>query len=750
MKIKSVAPSNEPFQGWLHERFGDCQAQLSVRSVMKLRSAVKDVARAVMGFVPPEIEKLTKNFENAPINANDLDFVMGWEDAEGFHQGSLERDEALQSYVARYPEQWEIVKMSLSLPRQLGRHASAFVLASKPISDFIPLTTVSGEKVTAFSGAEVEAVGGLKVDLLVVKAINDIQCALELIRSRHAVVGTLDSVPAHKLVMDPVSNKPVDIWDLPSCNEVYEDISFGRTDTVFQFSTHAAKKWLQLFRFKRANGSPALSSIGNLAAFTALDRPGPLNFMLSNPEDPTIKHNLMVEYSRKVRGLRGSQDILPVFDSLLPDTFSLIIFQEQLQKIFQSLTGCTGAEAEEFRSVAAKKKMDKIAKASEFFVEKATPKIGKEKAEQVFEGMRGFASYCFNESHAVAYCVISYACAWLKHHYPQEWFCAVLGNAKKGDVEEKFWPIVKDMVLLPDLNKSADKWTIEGNLLRAPVSLCYGIGEAATKQLVDYAPYSSAEDFCKKIVEHRVKTAESADVLGKSAITIGTLYTLMVAGIADSIFDPNTSIAERLAEYHKWMKKYTNEAGFKYAKTSTDYPSPDGLGRYQLRKDVLPEYYEDFRCHIKVEKNISEDDEAKYFSYQEWDRFNHEYIKRKERIIDPDEFFMVKECVNAPRFGYKVPVPAYVNSKESFSYLGGAKTAKKLFLDVYGETVEAVMWPADDGGFPKEMDSIQAGSIIIAVLRITDPNKGFALVKVEEIREPFKKAKKAVDKKLKA
>lgn len=114
----------DPETGWLKERFGDHYAQISVDTTLKLKMAVKDVARFKLGQVPGDIEVLTKRFEMPPQNVNDFDFVMGYEtDEDGHVAGSVEWDEALKEYVRKYPSHWEIVKKCLGLSRQKGRHA---------------------------------------------------------------------------------------------------------------------------------------------------------------------------------------------------------------------------------------------------------------------------------------------------------------------------------------------------------------------------------------------------------------------------------------------------------------------------------------------------------------------------------------------------------------------------------------------------------------------------------------------------
>lgn len=725
------------WNGWLKERYRDCFAQISVNTTLKLKNAVKDVARFTLGSVPQDIEEWCKAFEVPPQGLSDEKFIIGYTNDEGYHQGSIERDEALKAYVNKYPEQWEIAKAALALPRQKGRHASAFVLSSAPISDFIPITTVSGVKVTAFTGPEVEAVGGLKYDWLVVNSILDIQNCITLIQE---TLGTKFSdltikgrkVPAHRQVIDPVSKQLVDIWELPEDMNVFENISSGKTETTFQLNTHSATQWLKYFNYKRPDGTPGINSIEAMAIFTALDRPGPLDYYVINPDDKT-KHNIMVEYARRIRGLKGSEDILPIFDKLLPETNSLIVFQEQLQRIYQNLTGCTGAEAEEFRSNIAKKKKEKVDAAYKFFVEKAAKKIGKEGAESVWQGLATFGQYGFNKSHAHSYATISYTCAWLLHHYPLQWWCAVLRNATKDEISETFWPYVSHLVDLPDLNLSKPKWSIIDGRIRAPIDICFGIGETAHKQLCKYAPYTSLQDFCEKIVKHKMDNQVDGK-WARSAITNGTIATLCNAGIMDGLFDDAFTIADRMDLFNETLKKVTKANGGKFIKSKVRYTTPDAIGRYQLKKEVLPVYSEDIRGHLCECDTIKKQDDKVFFKNTYWDSSEGHDSEELIRIVGLEELRSMDSSFEIPQGGWRCAIVAYVEDQKTFQYKnkGTNKTARKYLIDACGFKTEVVKWPSD---FAQEKQ-ISNGSIVVGIITKNQKARGWSFREIEVIRNP--------------
>jgi DNA polymerase III alpha subunit len=276
--------------GWLQQRFGECVAQISTIMTLKLRSAVLDVARFTLGEVPRDISELTRKFEMPPQGLDDVKHVLGYEDSGNWVEGSITRDPALQAYVASYPAQWEIVKKCLGLGRGVSRHACAYVIANRPIWEFIPLTKISDITCTQFTAGAVEAAGGLKMDFLVINSLNDIANAILLIQDRYGTpagdgpISTASTCPASACCRAPAHNDTfVDIWDLPADQNVFADVSTGKTETVFQFNTPGAVQWLRHFGHQKDDGNYAIDSIEAMAAFTALDRPGPLDAFVKTP-----------------------------------------------------------------------------------------------------------------------------------------------------------------------------------------------------------------------------------------------------------------------------------------------------------------------------------------------------------------------------------------------------------------------------------------------------------------------------------
>jgi DNA polymerase III alpha subunit len=628
--------------GWLKKRFNDHYAQISVDSTLRVRQAIQDVSRERRGHVPKEIYSFTGRMIMPPQGMTDHEFVMG-NDKEGEQhiQGSVEYDPALRAYIRAYPEDWEIVQKCLGLPRHKGKHACAFVIANRPINEFIPITTVTDGRVTAYTAGSVEAVGGLKMDFLGLGALDDITDCIRLIHEGYKEKEDLKDqvingkfVPAHHLVpmvtdLSGVTNF-FDVWDLPDDQDVFADVALGKTETVFQFNTPGAIQWLRHFAHRKPDGRYAISSIEDMAAFTALDRPGALQVELRDPDEPEKVHNALVEFARRARGDKPTPDILQVFNDLIPETYGVMVYQEQLQFMYQQITNCTLSEAENFRKLVAKKKYDKIQKLYEPFLVDGAKMLGsRELAEEAWKFFISWAKYGFNKSHSIAYVTVSYACAYLKHHFPLQWWCAVLRNASKNEVSDKFWRHINRIIDLPDVKLSGDNYEIQGDRIRMPLSQLQGVGEAAGEQLKKYAPYTDIADFCQKIDLHQrltgtwiekqktkkikeidpnnpkkkistsVTVTEKVLKRGNNALNRKVVRACILTGAMDSLFPAGTHVGEQFEMFEAELAKAMGKK--KPEPVDPKLWDIGPLARYQTRKQILPTYGEDLAKTVEIQ-----------------------------------------------------------------------------------------------------------------------------------------------------
>lgn len=735
--------------GWLKERFGDHFCQISTDITLKLKSAIKDVARVQFGKVPFEIEELTKKMAVPPQGISDKDYVYGYTGADGTPvKGAIETDPYLQAFIKKYPELWEVAQKCLSLNRSLSRHASAYIICNEPIANFIPTTSVSGVPVTQYTAGSAEEAGALKYDFLVINSLKDISDAVEMLRKDSGIDPkaryTLNSksVPGFRVVSH--NGQLYDIWDLPEDSKVFNDICEGKTETVFQFNTPAARQWLAHFNEKQAGkDAKLLDSIVALSNFTALDRPGPLDAMMKDETGDT--HNMLVEYARRAKLGKGNyRTDLPILDQLLPETHGIIIYQEQLTRIFREIGKTTGMEAENFRVHISKKQMAKVAEDRDLFMKGAVESVGEANAKKLWDMMFTFGSYGFNFSHALSYVHISYACAFLKHFYPLQWWTAVLRNASKNEISEKFWTYCGHLIRMPDIKRATENFEIVGDQIQAPLSLLQGIGATAHEELVEIGKNASnLPELFSAIHARRVANSKNGK-LGRSSLSRRVVYTLITIGAMDSFFPADYTILDKLmayetekAKYDTELKKQTSKTGrvkdIKPAPVDPSFVDLNEIQLFQLRKSILPSFSGDLIDMVSVSKSVIHigDLGPRYKFYaQNLKMVNADDIQRWEESDWPDGLHMT------------VALPCYVQADERRTFGADKREMAKLTFDA-GGTVTLVKWPQsrEDSTLGEGFEDNLTGCVGVAILNKSKKDRPFTVINFEVVQPPFKMAK---------
>lgn len=532
-------------------------------------------------------------------------------------------------------------------------------------------------------------------------------------------------------------------------------------------NTSGAKQWLRQFNYTKPNGNKAIDSLEAMSAFTALDRPGPLDVGIKTPEGETV--NMLQEYARRARGLTPSET-LPIFSELFPETYGILVYQEQLERAYQYLTGCTGAEAEEFRSNVAKKRHDKILKAHSFFITNAAQKIGKEAAEVVWEFFKSWGRYGFNHSHSICYAAIGFACAYLKRWFPLEWWTAVLSNAKKEEISETFWKYCGHLIRLPDVTLSQADFCIQKDedgteYIRAPLNLLHGIGPKAHQQLVENGPYVDIYDFCKKIQKYRLDNSKEVLVddkdnpgqkitktkLGHSSINRTIAYTLIISGAMESILPKTyTDALGQVIEYRvvdhlqlfenalaesrdDIIPKYTAKGKLsktKVEKVAEKYAYVNDLIKYQMRKAILAAYSEPLLPLI-VSKGFGaiQNINGKWIYQRRDEQF---------RFIGGHEADYMNNISPWPRqYEVQVAVPVFITGVDFFKYDQGQKEACKVTFEVDGYSITAVKWPNRDSEKPPSNFTTKVVGAIAVMLLTKRSAKSYGIIDMILVQEPI-------------
>jgi len=674
LESRELLVGDDGHSGYLYTRYGNKAAQISTRTTIRLKSAIKDTNRYFKGKVEPAIEVFTKGLPPPPQGLNDHQFVFGFDDKdEGHIPGLIEQSEDLQKYAAERPEEWAIVSKSMGLTRAYSKHASAFVLSDVAIKDVVP---VRDENVTQYEAKECEAAGLIKYDFLVIHQLRDVRVCLDLINKRNNEKNTVGYF-SH-------NGQPTYIWELPEVDTVFKSIWGGACETIFQINTKSMVPYVMEI---------LPGSIMDLATILALVRPGPMDFI-----DETTGRNMVEEYILRKRG-ESTPDIQALAD-LLPETYGIVVFQEQLNKIARDLAGFPGERAEKLRKNMAKKKMAALMEMKPDFIAGAKNKVSEDIANSVWDRMVTFGRYGFSIIHAVEYAMITYASMYLKHFYPLEWWAAVLTNATEQEITGKFWPYVKDIVSPPDINLSSDNMVVDyaNGKIRSKLGVIHGIGEATIGPIVAGRPYKDIQDFVNK------------EVSGPSLA-----HKLIHVGVLDSLFPPRTNLIEKLKLYQNAVesKKFHDKiekASTVGKKIRTTQPK-DGIVPEEyinlhpmkdaaMRKSVLPSLPVDlYELGKKYSTVLTKDPyRSVVINNRGYDTMliNGDRLKRLDELdgntIEKD-IYVASTC--------------FIVKVEEFSYpkKNPTKRALKLIADSDGFVKEYVFWPDYETGqllYPEE------------------------------------------------
>lgn len=365
-----------------------------------------------------------------------------------------ECDELLRNKLAADPEKILLVERAEQIEGRLqavGVHAGGVVISdSADICDYVPV--VKNEElnilVTQCDMVQVEEKGLLKMDILGLNTQDIISDTMQMVQKYRGI--------------------NIDISKIEFEDEVFEKIfSAGYTNSVFQFESSGMKQQLKEFH---------PSSFEDLILIVAMYRPGPMQYIKGIID---VKH-----------GYKKARYPIEELKPILSNTYGAIVYQEQVMQIFQKLAGYSLGQADLVRRAMSKKKEDKLKVERKAFlfgdpergIEGCIPRgIDQKKAEQLFQEILEFAKYAFNKSHAAAYAMVAYQTAWLKYHYPQEFFCSVLNNTEL-DKYSSVWEDCRRMnitILPPDVNLSYYDFVLEDGNIRYGIRGIKGIASRA-------------------------------------------------------------------------------------------------------------------------------------------------------------------------------------------------------------------------------------------------------------------------------
>ena len=364
---------------YLKNKYKDGVAHIITFGKLKARMVLRDVGR-VLGLSYGHVDKICKMVPFDPSRPLTL-------------QESIDREPRFKDEVKNNPKVKKLLELSLKLEglnRNMATHAAGVVIAGDKLAEQFPLYIDHSSNLilpsTQYDMYSSENAGLVKFDLLGLKTLTVIDKTLKRLKNK---------------------NINLDISKInQNDNKVFSLLSKGETTGLFQLESAGMRDAIKQMKPNRFD---------DIIALVALYRPGPMS-------------NIPI-YNDCKNGLKEPDYIHPTLKEILKPTYGIIIYQEQVMQIAQTLAGFTAGEADILRRAMGKKKKAELDRQKERFINGAIKKgITKDVANYVFTKIEPFAQYGFNKSHAAAYALIAFQTAYLKTYFKEDFIAATMST----------------------------------------------------------------------------------------------------------------------------------------------------------------------------------------------------------------------------------------------------------------------------------------------------------------------------------
>ena len=473
------------------------------------RAAVRDVARA-LGIPLQKADKIAKSIpKEVGIS---LDKALESKDLKEMYETDPETRQII-----------DIAKTIEGLPRNSGTHAAGVVIAPKPLDELVPvqLSEVKDDSVaigqghmitTQFDKTQVEELGLLKMDFLGLRTLTVINDTLRFIKETTGEVVDIDNIP----LKDKATS---------------DMLCAGDTQGVFQLESAGITNLTERL---------APQCMQDLVPLVALYRPGPLDAGMA--ED-------FIE-GRKLG--HAVKSIHPLLDGILADTYGVVLYQEQVMQTASILAGFTLGEADLLRRAMGKKKLKDLAAMRDRFVNgaKTLHNVPEAKSNEIFDILLKFAGYGFNKSHSVAYALIAWQTAYLKAHWPAAFFAAFLTSVMHdNDKVSHYITVCRDRgirILPPDVNKSKDEFSVEGNSIRFGLVAVKTVGKPAVAAIVQEreanGPFTDIYDFCQRVSYRVINKRMIENLIRCGAMDSLKAYRAQMLAVYETAFTAGANV----------------------------------------------------------------------------------------------------------------------------------------------------------------------------------------------------------------
>ena len=606
---------------YMEERYGiNYVTSIGTYSTFKIKSGIKDIARA-LGYDHKKVNYITSLLDDK--HDAGLSFTEFFQKISKVNDG---KENPIKEFIQNNSEIIENYFLLKDQVKNSSVHAAGVIIVPKEyngekldIYSWLPVKKMDGLLVTEWEGPTLEIAGYLKEDILGTTQLEKLHEITKLIKQN--------------------KNIDIDIDHLPLDDQnVFDLFRGGWNEDVFQFGAVGLKGYCKELK---------PDNIEDLIAAVSLYRPGPMD---------SGAHKTYIKIKN------GERE--PEYDYMLEDvaksTYGLYCYQEQVMQAMNVLGGFNLVEADNIRKAMGKKIASEMEKYKEQFIAGAINNgCEKYNAIGIWNKLEAFAGYGFNRSHAAAYAVTGYACQWLKHHYPLEFWSVALNFSDKDDIPgriSEMHKISEIKVLPPDINKSTDIFEADketGEIYWSIGSIKF-IGEKALAVIMNdrilNGKYFSFDEFYKRIP--------------KKSVNKRCMTNLILSGCFDKI-EKIKSAKERFALLETFIKDVCNEE--------------------------LPDDVKDTNNNWKDYFWILKQKELTGFGYLDFEKIYQSYVLPKTDIGNKCQYIPENEFQYDSSVGYNKSVLGTVKEFTERTSKKGDKFAE-VVLDCNDEIIFCMVW----------------------------------------------------------
>ena len=484
------------------ESYGqECVAQVITFGKVGAKSSIRDAAR---GLQEPEYlaDKIAKSIPETPGTT-----------LEGFYKENQDNLEKTFKEDYKVKKIFDGARKITGFTRNLGIHAAGLIIGTDKIYTKAPVYDIKGVSAVGYDGKYLEDVDLVKFDFLGLKTLTTIDLAVKLIKENKGI---------------QIDMNNIDYED----RETFKKISQGETIGMFQIESAGMQD---------LNKRLKPDTFEDLIAVLALFRPGPMEsgMLDSFVNRKNGKENIDYFYPEMKKAL----------EPILKPTYGVIVYQEQVMQIVQTIGGFSLGYADIIRRAMGKKK-DMSVYNAEFSEGAEKNGFNKNNASELFKKIEKFAGYGFNKSHSAAYAMVTFQTAWLKTHYPVEFMTALI-NTETSDIVKMVGYVKEAMrmgieVKRPCLSTSKSLFTTDGNIINYGLSGVLGVGHGA-ENIINLYQENKDLSFFELITLIQKDPKKDLELVNKE---INKLTRKLL-----SLKNKGSKLSEKITKYESFEKK---------------------------------------------------------------------------------------------------------------------------------------------------------------------------------------------------